>query len=277
MRLRMAMFRYGRFWDVILPGFILVLIMFMCVAGPLVIPIPPPTGGNVLDANLSLFSAGHVLGTDANGNDVASRLIYGGRASLSIALSVNLAGVIVGGFLGATSAWIGGVVDALIMRVIDALIAIPAIILVLAIAQSLEPSTINVIVALTFISIPAFVRLARTATLQMRSQPFIMAASLSGTGWIRMLVRHVAPNIGPQLFAYAILGTGLVINIEGAVSYLGLGVRPPQPTWGNMIYQGQSTMSADPTLVMLPSVLLFCTVLPLNILGEALRKRWKTA
>jgi peptide/nickel transport system permease protein len=140
--------------------------------------------------------------------------------------------------------------------------------------QALEPGALNTIWALTFFSVPAFARIARAATLRLREQPFMVAAGLSGTGAWRMLARHIAPNIFPQLATFGLLGIGIAINIEGAVSFLGLGIPLPQPSWGNMIYQGQMTLSARPSLVLLPGMLLFVTVLSFNLLSEALRARW---
>jgi peptide/nickel transport system permease protein len=259
--------------DIVIPASLL-LIIFACLIAPLFYPIPDPVGGDVLKANLPMFSPGHLLGTDWNGNDVFSRLIYGGRTSLLIAVTVTLTGLLAGSTLGALSACAGGLVDTVIMRVLDALIAFPSLILVLAVAHALPPSAINTSWALAFFSVPAFARLARASTLQLREQPFMVAAQLSGTSLPRTLMSHVAPNILPQLLTYALLGMGLVINIEGAVSFLGLGVPLPQPSWGNMIYQGQQVLSVTPSLVLLPSGFLFVTVLAFNLLSEALRTRW---
>ncbi len=241
---------------------------------PALYAMPEPVGGNILDADQPLLSPGHLLGTDANGNDILSRLLHGGRTSLLIAITVNLFGLLAGGSLGAMSAYLGGVADTVIMRVLDVLIAFPSLILVLAIAQALEPGALNTIWALTFFSVPAFARIARAATLRLREQPFMVAAGLSGTGTWRVLAHHIAPNIFPQLASFGLLGIGIVINIEGAVSFLGLGVPLPQPSWGIMIYQGQMTLSARPALVLLPGMLLFVTVLSFNLLSEALRARW---
>jgi peptide/nickel transport system permease protein len=256
--------------EIALPATLLLAIL-ACLLWPSIYPLPQPVGGNVLEANLPPLSLGHLLGTDTSGNDVWSRLLHGGRTSLLIALSVNLIGLCAGGVLGAASAYFGGLTDTIIMRLLDALIAFPSLVLVLAVAQALGPGTINTIWALTFFSVPAFARIARAATLRVREQPFITAAHLSGTRALRVLTRHIAPNILPQLTTFGLLGMGVAINIEGAVSFLGLGVPLPQPSWGNMIYQGQMTLSATPLLVLLPSALLFVTVLAFNLLGEALR------
>jgi peptide/nickel transport system permease protein len=256
------------------PAGLLVLIFGACFLLPLVYPIPKPTGGDVLSSSLPAFSPGHLLGTDPNGNDIFSRILYGGRSSLIVALSVNALGLVLGGALGALSAYFGGAVDNVIMRLLDVLIAFPSLVLTLAVAQSLGPSRLNTILALAFFSVPAVARISRAATLRLREQPFMVAAKLSGTSTRRILVRHIAPNIGPQLMTFAMLGMGIIMVIEGALSFLGLGIPPPAPSWGNMIAQGQLSLSATPLLVLWPSAALFLTVLGFNQLGEALRARW---
>lgn len=260
--------------DAAVPAALLLIIAIACFVWPLVATLPEPTGGNVIEANRPLFSPGHLLGTDLNGNDILSRLLHGGRSSLGIAFSVNLLGLALGGLLGALAAHAGGSLDSLIMRVMDVLIAFPSLVLVLAVAQALGPSYANTVWALMVFSVPAFARIARASALRVREQPFMLAARMCGTpGW-RVLVRHIAPNILPQLATFALLGMGMVIIVEGALSYLGLGVPLPQPSWGNMIAQGQEALAWQPALVLLPSTCLFITVLALNLLGEALRSAW---
>jgi len=158
--------------------------------------------------------------------------------------------------------------------VLDVLIAFPALVLAVAIAEGLGPSEMHVIWALSFFSIPAFARIARAGTLRLHGQTFMLAARLSGTRTRRILLRHVTPNIMPQLVTFALLGAGVVIILEGALSFLGLGIPAPAPSWGNMIALGQGTLSAQPALVIIPSLFLLATVLSLNLLGDALRKRW---
>lgn len=259
---------------IVLPGGLLALITAACFIGPLVLPVPAPIGGSVLDSYLPALSPGHLLGTDPNGNDILSRVLHGGRSSLIVAVSVNLLGLLVGGTLGAVSGFLGGIVDTVIMRVLDVLIAFPSLVLTLAVAQSLGPSRTNTILALAFFSVPAFARIARAATLRLREQPFMAAAELCGTPGHRTLLRHVAPNIAPQLITFGMLGMGIVMVIEGALSFLGLGIPPPAPSWGNMIAQGQQSLSATPMLVVWPCLVLFVTVLTFNLLGETLRARW---
>jgi peptide/nickel transport system permease protein len=260
----------GGIW---VPAFMVAAIFFLCFLWPLIGPVPKPTGGSILDSNLPSFSPGHLLGTDATGNDEWSRLLYGGRASLEIALAVNGLGLLFGGLLGAFAGYVGGWRDNVTMRVLDVLIAFPSLVLAVAIAERLGPSKTHAIWALLFFSVPAFARIARAATLRVREQNYIVAAGLSGTGHTRTLLRHIAPNILPQLLTFAFLGMGITIVLEGALSFLGLGIPPPAPSWGNMIAAGQGILSAQPKFTMLPSAALFITVIAFNLLGESLRAR----
>lgn len=257
-----------------IPGGLVLLIVLACFVVPVILPIPRPIGGDVLESNLPTLSPGHFLGTDPNGNDILSRLLYGGRSSLIIATSVTLLGLAIGGTLGALSGYLGGIVDTVIMRLLDVLIAFPSLVLTLAVAQALGPSMRNTIFALAFFSVPAFARVARSASLRLRSLPFMDSAKLCGTSGWRVLFRHIAPNITAQLITFGMLGMGITIIIEGALSFLGLGIPKPQPSWGNMVSDGQLSLSATPMLVVWPSVALLVTVLSFNLLGENLRTRW---
>ena len=167
-----------------------------------------------------------------------------------------------------------GAADATISRVLDVLIAFPALVLALAIAEGLGPSELHVIWALAIFSIPAIGRIARSGTLAIREQNFMLAARLSGSRGRHIILRHVIPNIMPQLMTFALLGFGIVIILEGALSFLGLGIPLPEPSWGSMIAQGQQVLSATPEQALIPSAFLFATVVSLNVLGDALRERW---
>jgi peptide/nickel transport system permease protein len=257
-----------------IPAGLLILTIGACFLWPLVYPVPKPVGGSVLDSGLPPFSPGHMLGTDPVGNDIFSRILFGGRVSFEVGFGTTGIGLMVGGLLGVIAAVSGGIIDAIVMRVLDVLIAFPSLVLALAIAEGLGPSELHVIWALSFFSVPAFGRVARAATLALREQTFMLAARLSGTkGW-RIVLRHIVPNIMPRLMTFGLLGVGIAVILEGALSFLGLGIPPPAPSWGSMIAQGQGTMSASPYLVLIPSAFLFVTVVSLNLLGDALRRRW---
>ena len=260
-----------RIW---IPAGFLILLVAACFIWPHIYPVPKPVGGSVLNASLPPLSPGHIFGTDPVGNDVFSRILYGGQVSIEVGLAVTAIGLVVGGLLGMAAGYWGGATDTVISRVLDVLIAFPALVLALAIAEGLGPSEVHVIWALAVFSIPATGRIARGATVALREQTFMLAARLSGTrGW-RVIARHVVPNIMPQLMTFSLLGIGVIIILEGALSFLGLGIPLPEASWGSMIAQGQQSLSASPDLVLIPSAFLFATVVSLNVLGDALRERW---
>jgi peptide/nickel transport system permease protein len=268
--------RLGRNLKITIPAGMLAVIFFLCFLGPVVFAVPGPTYTNILDANAPIFTAHHLLGTDQVGYDILSRILYGGRTSLEIALAVNGIGLVLGGLFGALAGYLGGIRDAVMMRFIDVLIAFPAIVLAIAIAERLGPSEFHVILALTVFSVPAFARLGRAATLRVREQTFIVAARLSGTRMPRILVRHIVPNILPQLLSFMLLGMGITVVLEGALSFLNLGIPSPAPSWGSMIANGETVLTAEPRFVLLPSIALFITVLAFNLLGDGLREHWSS-
>lgn len=260
--------------DIYVSGGFLIALIFCCFILPLLIHLPAGTNGSVLDANLPIGSPGHLLGTDPLGNDIISRLLAGGRVSLEVGAGTQVIGLIIGGLLGMFAGYQGGIADTVLMRVLDMMIAFPSLVLVLAIVDGLGPSKLHIIWALCFFSVPAFARLARTGTLRVREQAFIVSAKVSGVGTVRMILRHVVPNVWTQLLTFALLGAGVAILIEGGLSYLGYGIPPPGASWGNMIAEGQQVLAAKPRLVIVPSVALLLTVIALNTLGDGLRARW---
>jgi peptide/nickel transport system permease protein len=266
--------RVLRSLEITVPGAILIVLLFFCFVWPLVYSIPSPVRGSVLDNNLPMFSPGHILGTDPVGDDIMSRILYGGRVSFEVAAAVQAIGLVIGGLLGVVAGYFGGVVEAVLMRVLDVFIAFPSLVLVLAIADSLGLSEMHVIWALSAFSIPAFGRVARAATLRLRDQPFVVAARLSSTRAWRIILGHIVPNIAPQLLTFSLLGAGVVMILEGALDFLNYGIPPPAPSWGNMISSGQSLLSISPHLVVVPSLFLLVTVVSLNLVGDGLRARW---
>jgi peptide/nickel transport system permease protein len=260
--------------EVAIPATVLALLLFFCFIWPLVYPVPEPVGGSILSSGLPLWSPGHIFGTDTVGNDIMSRILYGGRVSFEVAAAVQVIGLTVGGLLGLIAGYRGGAMEAVLMRVFDVFIAVPSLVLVLAIVDSLGQSELNVILALSVFSIPAFARITRAATLQLRDQPFVVAARLSSVKTWRILAGHIVPNVMPQLLTFSLLGAGVVIILEGALDFLGYGIPDPEPSWGKMIAAGQTMLSVSPSLVIVPSIFLFVTVVCLNMLGDGLRALW---
>ena len=266
--------RLGRALRLWVPVGVLILILAICFLLPLVVTLPSATSGNIIYNNLPPFSPGHILGTDVQGVDIFSQLVYGGQVAFEVGISVTVIGIAIGGTLGVIAAYFGGWVDAVISRVFDILIAFPALVLALVIAEGLGPSEFHVILALSVFGIPAVGRIARGATLTIRGLPYMTAARLSGTRPWRTIARHVLPNIMPGIVTFSLLGIGVVIILEGALDFLGYGIQAPEASWGSMIANGQQVLTAQPEYVLIPSVALLITVVALNTLGDALRERW---
>jgi peptide/nickel transport system permease protein len=266
--------RLGRTLRLWVPAGVLILLLAICFLLPLVVTLPSPTKGDIIVNNEPPFSPGHILGTDVQGVDRFSQLVYGGQVAFEVGIAVTAIGIAIGGTLGVIAAYFGGWVDAVISRVFDILIAFPAIVLALVIAEGLGPTEMHVIWALSVFGIPAVGRVARGATLTIRGLPFMTAARLAGTRRWRIIARHVVPNIMPAVVTFSLLGAGIIIILEGALDFLGYGIQPPTPSWGNMIATGQQILSAQPEGVLIPSIALLITVAALNMLGDALRERW---
>ena len=266
--------RLGRALRLWVPVGVLILILAICFLLPLVVTLPSATSGNIIYNNEPPFSPGHILGTDVQGVDIFSQLVYGGQVAFEVGVSVTVIGIAIGGTLGVIAAYFGGWVDAVISRVFDILIAFPALVLALVIAEGLGPTEMHVIWALAVFGIPAVGRVARGATLTIRGLPFMTAARLAGTRRWRIIARHVVPNIMPNIVTFSLLGLGIIIILEGALDFLGYGIQRPTPSWGNMISSGQQILSVQPEYVLIPSIALLITVAALNMLGDALRERW---
>ena len=263
--------------DLWIPGVVLGALLIGCFIVPLTGVVPDPMAGDLTQTLRPPFSPGHVLGTDTIGRDVMSRILYGGRTSIEVGLAVNLIGAVAGGFIGMFAGFRRGLADSLIMRVLDVMLAFPALILTIVVATYLGASMLNVIWAISFFSIPAYARLSRAVTLKLREQVYIDAARMSGRGDWAILRRHIAPNVLPQLATYSLLQVGIVVMIEATLSFLGAGEGPAQASWGNMIATGQTYLSTNPALVLVPSAFLFVTVVSLNLLGDGLRTRYGRA
>jgi peptide/nickel transport system permease protein len=260
--------------EITIPGAILLVLLFFCFIWPLVYPVPSPTYGSVLNADLPMWSPGHIFGTTNVGYDNMARILYGGRTTFEVAVAVQAIGLIVGGLLGVVAGYAGGIVEATAMRVLDVLIAFPSLVLILVIADSLGQSELHVIWALSAFSIPATARVARAGTLRLRDQPFVVAARLSSVRTWRIISGHIVPNLIPQLLTFSMLGSGIVIVIESGLDFLGYGIPDPAPSWGGMIAYGQTVMSVSLSPLLVPSLFLFGTVVCLNLVGDGLRSRW---
>jgi peptide/nickel transport system permease protein len=263
--------RAVRLW---VPAGFLIFMLVVCFVLPLIISLPSSVNGNIIESSEAPFSPGHFLGTNQLGVDIFSQLVYGGQVSFEVGAATTAIGILIGGTLGVIAGYAAGWIDPVISRVIDILIAFPALVLALVIAEGLGPTETHVIWALSVFAIPATGRIARGATLTVRGLPFMTAARLAGTRRWRILARHVLPNILPPIVTFSLLGFGVVIILEGALDFLGYGIPAPEASWGSMIATGQQVLSAQPEYVLIPSIVLLVTVVSLNMLGDALRERW---
>ncbi|HSS65167.1 MAG TPA: ABC transporter permease [Gammaproteobacteria bacterium] len=213
------------------------------------------------------------LGHDELGRPLLDRLIAGARTSLLVAVSVVAISIVAGTLIGMVSAWLGGFWDHLIVRIIDVFLAFPGILLAIALAGILGPGIENVVFALAAVGWVGFARLARAQTLSYRHREHVLAAVAMGSGTTRILLRHVLPLIAAPLIVEATFGLAGIIVAEAGLSFLGLGVQPPDASWGSVIRSGTRYMLVAPHLVVLPSVALMLVVLSVNLLGDSLRDR----
>lgn len=249
---------------------VLVVMTIVAIGAPYFAPFDPAQGDA---ATLSTPpNATNWLGTDAFGRDNFSRLIFGARISLLVGLGASLLGVVVGAALGIVTAYRGGWADILTQRVVDALLAFPALLLALAMAAVLGPSVPNVIVALAMPIVPRAARIARSSVLVLKAATFIEAARATGCGDLRIMLRHVLPNTFAPLLVIATAYLGLAIVQEAALDYLGAGIQEPDASWGLMMSGSATTLALTaPWIVLFPGLAICLTVLAANLLGDAIR------
>ena len=251
-------------------GLIIVLgVTFAAVFAPLIAPFDP--NELHLDAILKAPCAEFPLGTDRLGRDVLSRLLYGGRVSLWVGFVAVGISISIGALLGLVSGYFGGLVDEIVMRFVDIMLCFPSFFLILAVVAFLEPSLFNIMVVIGLTSWMGVARLVRAETLTLREREFVSAARLAGTSTWRIMTRHILPNAMAPVTLSAILGIGGAILIESGLSFLGLGVQPPQASWGNMLMDGKSVIEEASWLSLFPGLAILITVLGYNLLGESLR------
>lgn len=220
---------------------------------------------------LAAPSAEHWFGTDYIGRDVFARIVHGGRISLTIGLGTTIIAVGIGGLIGAACGYYGGLFDYLVMRVSDMLMCIPYILLTLAIIAALGTSMTNLVIATTFSSIPAFIRVMRSYILTIIGNEYIEAAKASGMGGFGIITTHILPNvIGPIAVEATMNVAGMILSIAG-LSFLGMGVQPPVPEWGAMLSESRNHMVNHSYLVIFPGLFIILSSLALNLMGDGLR------
>jgi peptide/nickel transport system permease protein len=248
----------------------LFLVMAVVAVGPFVMS-SSPTIGNLRD-HLEAPSAAHLLGTDEQGRDVWTRLVYGGRMSLAVGLGASLFSTIAGSIYGTISGYIGGRTDMIMQRIADAMMAIPGIILLMVLTLIFEPSVRNVVLAIGILYTPSISRVVRSAVLTVREEPYIEAVRSLGASAPRVMIRHILPNCFAAIIVIASVLVGAGIVTEAGLGFLGLSVAPPNPTWGNMLNAGaQNYMEQAPWLAVAPGAAIAITVFSVNLLGDGLR------
>lgn len=265
----------------ILGSLVLLLVLASAVLGPLLSPHSPTSQNLSLRLKPPLTSAAkegsgqrfsyHILGTDHLGRDVTTRLFYGGRISLLVSLSSVVLAAAAGLLIGLLAGNFGGAIDSVFMRIVDLQLAFPFILLALAIVALLGPSLQNIILVFTITSWPIYARTVRPMALSLREKEFVEAARAAGAGHGRVIFRHILPNIASPLIVVASFEVAKMVILEAAMGFLGLGVPPPTPTWGNMLADGRDYIRTAWWLTTFPGLAIMVTATGINLLGDALR------
>ena len=226
--------------------------------------LPPGSSGSP--------DAGHLFGTDNFGRDILSRVMIGGRNSLFLSVFVVAGAAAIGSLLGLLAGYLGGVTETIIMRFIDTISSFPGIVLALVFVAVMDNSQFTLFIALLILFIPSYTRVMRTGALQYKDAAFIQAERLLGAGYLRITFIHILPNVAPSLLSASVLGLSNAILAEASMSYLGMGIQPPQPSWGRMLHEAQTYFSAAPWSALAPGIFIVLTVIAFHLLGEGIRR-----
>jgi len=259
----------------------LVLITLAAILAP-ILPIPSPDEQTASLARQPPLTNGHLLGGDALGRDLLSRIIWGGRASLLLGVSSVFLGIVIGGTLGLMAGYFRGRTDSVLTGIFDILLSFPALVLALTLVTAFATGDnisssrrmLVLILALGVVSVPVLARITRGSTLSWAEREFVMAARALGARNREIMFREVLPNVLPAMFSIALLGVAVVIVAEGGLSVLGVGVMLPTPSWGNIIAEGRADLPDAPHIVLWPTIVIFLTVFALNYLGDIVRTKF---
>ena len=245
-----------------------------------ILPIDDPDANDFESLYAKMGENGHIFGADETGRDLFSRVLWGGRVSLSIGIVSLLFGFFLGGFLGITAGFFRGRYEKLVMAMVDVMLSFPALILALALLRLLsDPGTLEgsfgkVVTVLTILSIPSLARITRANTLVYSQREFVLAArSLGAKPW-RILVKEILPNVLPSMLSFSFVALALLVVAEGALAFLGLSVEAPTVTWGKLIELGRGDLDKAPYLALIPCAFLFVTLLALNLVGDKLQAKF---
>jgi len=248
---------------------IFLLIVVLALLAPWIAPFDP-TDQNILE-KLRAPTAEHWLGTDSFGRDTLSRVLYGARISLVIGVVSTLLAMVVGTAIGMLAGWHGGRLDTVTMQTMDVLLAFPSLILGLILVAMLGPSMTNIIIAIALTSVPPFARIARAPTIAVKEREFVDACRALGYSDSRIVVRHILPNILPEVLVMGSLWLANAIRTEASLAFVGLGVKPPIATWGGMIREGFENILDSYWLALVPGIAILIVIFALNLLGDGLR------
>ena len=265
----LALRRFVRRRAALLGAAYLVLLIGGALAAPAIAPYDPLKQDP--GAMLSTPSRAHWLGTDDLGRDVLSRLLYGARLSLGASLMAVAIATLAGLPIGLAAGYLGGAADDALMRVIDALQAFPALILAMAISAALGPGLVNVMIAVGIVYTPRFARLVRGQVLSLREELFVEGARAAGASHLRILARHVLPNVVAPVTVQVSIGVAFALLAETSLSFLGVGIKPPEPSWGTDVGRGYRFMRLAPWLVFIPGSVILLTTLAFNMVGDGMR------
>lgn len=248
---------------------IILLLVFCAIFAEMISPYDPTAQD--LAHMFETPSSAHWLGTDEFGRDILSRLIYGARVSLQVGFVAVGIALVLGGFLGAVSGYYGGRLDNAIMRVMDVLLSIPQTLLAIAIVAALGPSLMNLMVAVGISAVPTYARIVRGSVLSIRNMEFIEAARAVGSPDLRIILKHIIPNSMAPIIVQSTLGVASAILNAAGLSFIGLGIQPPNPEWGAMLSGGRQYIRDFPHMTLYPGLAIMFTILALNFLGDGLR------
>jgi len=247
----------------------IVIVLFGALAADL-LPIADPSKISLLHRRQPP-SAMYLLGTDHLGRDVLARVVYASRSSLTVGLVSAFLGLLVGGTLGLLAGYFRGRFESLTMATVDVLLAFPPLVLALTIIAYLGQSLVILTLTLALLSVPAATRVARATTLAIAEREFVVAARALGATHLRIMLRELLPNVALPLMVYTLVVVAVLIVGEGALSFLGLGVPPPMPSWGSMMSEGREQLDFAPHIAFIPAIVMFLTVLSFNLVGDSLR------